>query len=349
MTALSRAIHFDKAGPPEVLTLAEVPVPEPGRGEVLVRVKACALNGFELMIRKGTYVPHQQTPHVMGGDVSGVVEAYGPGCRETVATGAHVLLYYVISCGVCEPCLRGQPNTCLEYGYLGAKYEGGYADYVVVPEGNLVEIPKDFDLVKAAAFPLGYCTAWHQLMERGGLAAGEWVMIMAAGSGIGTAALQMAQLSGAHIIATAGSDKKCARLAELGAHHVVNYRDQGIVEQVRRITGKRGVDVVFEHVGGELFGEVVRCVTRGGRIITCGGTAGYDVSMNIAHIFHKQISIIGSNSGTRWELQRMVPYLLDGRLEPIVDRVFPLEDAVAAHRHLEERKALGKVVLDIDV
>ena len=349
MTTMTRAVHFEKVGPPEVLTLAEVPKPEPGRGEVLVRVKACALNGFELMIRKGTYAPHQQVPHVMGGDISGVVEAYGEDCKETVAPGSHVLLYYVIGCGNCEPCLRGQPNTCLEYGYLGAKYEGGYADYVVVPEGNLVEIPKELDLVKAAAFPLGYTTAWHQLMERGGLVAGEWAMIMAAGSGIGSAALQMAQLTGAHIIATAGSDEKCEKLLKLGAHHVINYREQDMVAEVKTITGKRGVDVVFEHVGGPMFEQLVRCVTRGGRIVTCGGTAGYNVSMNIAHVFHKQISIIGSNSGAKWELQRMIPYLLDGRLEPIVDTVFPLEEAAAAHQHLEDRKAFGKVVLDIDV
>lgn len=346
---MTRAVHFEKVGPPEALTLAKVPKPEPGRGEVLVRVKACALNGFELMIRKGTYSPYQQLPHVMGGDISGVVEAYGPGCRELVEPGSHALLYYVIACGHCEPCLRGQPNTCLEYGYLGAKYEGGYADYVVVPEGNLVQIPQEFDLVKAAAFPLGYCTAWHQLMTRGQLAAGEWVMIMAAGSGIGSAALQMAKLTGAHIIATAGSDEKCEKLRDLGAHHTINHNDQDLVEQVRRITGKRGVDVVFEHIGGPLFGEIVRCVTRSGRIVTCGGTAGYDVSINIAHIFHKQISIIGSNSGTKWELQRMVPFLMDGRLEPIVDSVFPLEEVAAAHQHLEDRKAFGKVVLHIDV
>lgn len=345
----TRAVHFEKPGDPDVLKLVEVPKPEPGRGEVLVRVKACALNGFELMIRKGTYTPYQQLPHVMGGDISGVVEAYGPGCTETVDPGTHVLLYYVIGCGDCEPCLRGQPNTCLTYGYLGAKYEGGYADYVVVPEGNLVPIPDSFDMVKAAAFPLGYCTAWHQLMTRGGLVAGESVLIMAAGSGIGTAALQMAQLTGAHIIATAGSDEKTEKLLKMGAHHVINYRTQDMVEEVKRITGKRGVDVVFEHVGGEMFGDVVRTVTRGGRIVTCGGTAGYEVSMNIAHIFHKQISIIGSNSGTKWELQRMIPYLLDGRLEPVIDTVFPLEEVAAAHQHLEDRKAFGKVVLDVDV
>lgn len=345
-TVTARAIHYDDFGPPEVLRLVEVPKLQPGRGEALVRVRACALNGYDLMARKGTYKPFESFPHVLGGDVAGVVEAYGPECDETLAVGQHVLLYHVIECGRCESCLRGSPTTCLRYGYLGAKYEGGYADYIVVPERNLVAIPDDFSFVKAAAFPLGYSTAWHQLIVRGGLRAGEWVMIQAAGSGIGMAALQMAKITGAHIIATAGSDEKCDRAIEMGAHHAINYNEQDLVSEVRRVTGKRGVDVVFEHVGGRLFGQVVQCVTRNGRVTTCGGVAGYDVTMNIAHVFHKQLNIIGSNSGTLWDLREMLPYLFDGRLDPVIDSVFPLTAAADAHAHLEERKAFGKVVLD---
>jgi NADPH:quinone reductase-like Zn-dependent oxidoreductase len=164
---MSRAVHYDDYGPPEVLKVVDVPKPQPGPGEVLVRVRACALNAYDLMARSGTYKPFDSLPHVLGGDVSGVVEAYGPGCDAEIAPGTHVLLYYVIACGTCESCLRGSITTCLRYGYLGAKYEGGYADHIVVPEGNLIEIPADFDLIKAAAFPPGYCTAWHQLMVRG--------------------------------------------------------------------------------------------------------------------------------------------------------------------------------------
>ncbi|MCD6726352.1 MAG: zinc-binding dehydrogenase [Solirubrobacteraceae bacterium] len=345
-TTTARAIHYDDFGPPQVLKLVEIPKLEPARGQALVRVQACALNGYDLMARKGTYKPFEDFPHVLGGDISGIVEAYGPECAETAPVGAHVMLYHVIECGDCESCLRGSPTTCLKYGYLGAKYEGGYADYVVVPERNLIELPDDFDLVKAAAFPLGYSTAWHQLMVRGGLRAGEWVMIQAAGSGIGMAALQMAKLTGAHIIATAGSDEKCRKAIEMGAHHAINYNEQDLVQAVKGITGKRGVDVIFEHVGGELFEQLVQCVVRNGRIVTCGGVAGYQVTMNIAHVFHKQLSIIGSNSGTKWELLTMLPYLLDGRLDPVIDSVFPLAAAADAHAHLEERKAFGKVVLD---
>jgi NADPH:quinone reductase-like Zn-dependent oxidoreductase len=326
----------------------EVESPVPGPGQALVRVKACALNGYDLMARAGTYKPFESFPHVLGGDVSGVVEDYGPDCREEVARGSNVMLYHVVACGTCESCLRGSFTTCLRYGYLGAKYEGGYADYIVVPEQNLIPIPSDFDLVKAAAVPLGYSTAWHQLITRGELQAGEWLMIQAAGSGIGTAALQIAKLTGAWIIATAGSDEKCRRALEAGAHHAINYRTQDLVTEVKRITNKRGVDIIFEHVGGDLFEKLVECVVRNGRIVTCGGAAGYRVSMNIAHVFHKQLSIIGSNSGTLWELRTLLPYVLDGRLEPVIDRVVPLADAAAAHRHLEERLAFGKVVLDVD-
>ena len=348
MTEHCRAIHFNDPGPPEVLRLVDVPRPEPGRGEALVRVSACALNAFDLMARNGSYKPFDSLPHVLGGDVAGTVAAYGPECAETIKPGTSVVLYYVIECGRCEPCLRGSTTTCLEYGYLGAKYQGGYADYIVVPEKNLVELPNHFDLVKAAAFPLGYCTAWHQLMTRGELQPGEWLMVQAAGSGISTAALQMARLSNAWIIATAGSDEKCERALDMGAHHAINYNAQDVVAEVRRITDKRGVDIVFEHIGGDLFDKIVQCVVRNGRIVTCGATAGYQVSLNMAHVWHKQLSIIGSNSGTKWELLTMLPYLLDGRLDPVVDSVFPLAEAAAAHRHLEERRAFGKVVLAVD-
>lgn len=344
----SRAVELQETGPPEVLRIVERATPQPGPGEALVRVRACALNGFELLMRKGSYRPYESLPHVMGGDIAGVVEAYGPGCRGELPVGTEVLLYYVIACGHCEPCLQGQPNTCLSYGYLGAKYPGGYADHVVVPEGNLVQVPPSVDLVTAASFPLGYCTTWHQLFSRGQLKAGEWLLVMAGGSGIGSAAIQMGRLAGAHIIASAGSAEKCEKSLALGADHAIDYNAQDLLTEVRRITGKRGVDIVFEHIGGPMFEDVVKCVTRNGRIVTCGGTAGYQVSFNIAHIFHKQISIIGSNSGTKWELQRMLPYLADGRLAPVVDSVFPLEDAVKAHHHLESRSAFGKVVLTTD-
>ena len=344
-----RAVVYSEYGPPDVLHVAEVPAPAPGRGEALVRVKACGINGYDLMAREGAYKPNPEFPHILGGDIAGTVEAYGPECVETLPIGAHVILYWVRACGHCEPCLRGFPTTCLRYKYLGAHLPGGYADYVIVPEENLIPIGSFNDWVKAAAFPMAFGTSWHMLVTRGKLAPGEHVLVQAAGSGIGMAAVQIARLAGARVIASAGSDEKLARAQALGAEQVINYQKDDLRAEIMRLTDKRGADVVFEHVGGALWGPAVESVTRNGRIITCGGTAGYDVKMNIAHVFHKQLSIIGSNSATRWELAVITPFLLDGRLDPVVDRVFSLEEAVKAHTYVGQRQQFGKVVLAVDV
>lgn len=347
-TDTMKAVIYEEYGGPEVLHLAEVARPVPGPGEALVRVKACAINGYDLMAREGSYKPNKQFPHILGGDISGVVESYGPDCKKPLPEGAGVMLYWVRSCFRCEPCLRGFPTTCRNYQYMGAHLEGGYAEYCVVPEENLVALGDYGDWAKAAAFPMAYGTSWHMLITRAQLIAGETVLIQAAGSGIGMAAVQIAKLVGANIIATAGSDEKLERAGEMGAEHLINYREKNVREEVMRITGKRGVDLVFEHVGGDMFADLVGSITRNGRLVTCGGTAGYTVSMNIAHIFHKQVSIIGSNSATRWEMEQYSKFLLDGTFDPVVDRVYGLEDAADAHRYLEDRRQFGKVVLSID-
>lgn len=349
MSETMRAAVFDETGGPEVLHLADVPRPAPGPGEALVRVKAAALNGFDLMARAGTFKTGQPRPHILGGDVAGVVARYGPGSREQVPVDAPVILHWVLACRRCEPCLRGHPTTCLTYRYIGAHVPGGYAEYVVVPEDNLVPLGESPDWVEAAAFPMAYGTSWHMLNARAELRPTETVLVQAAGSGIGIAAVQIARRIGARVIATAGSDAKLAKAKEQGADEVVNYREQDLVGEVKRLTGGRGVDLVFEHVGGDMFDAVVRCVTRNGRIVTCGGTAGYQVSMNVAHVFHKQLSVIGSNSATRWELLQLAPLLRDKTFTPVVDRVFPLAEAAAAHAYLDDRQQFGKVVLDVAV
>ena len=319
-----QAAVFDRPGGPETLDYREVARPEPGPGEVLVRVRACGINGFDLLARAGRYATGQPRPHVLGGDVVGAIDSYGPGCDETVAVGENVALHWVINCGRCEQCLRGYETTCLRYGYLGAKYPGGYAQYVVVPERNTFPLGGYPDLNAAAAFPMAFGTAWHMLVTRANLQPGETVLVQAVVSGIGVAAIQIANLIGAHVIGTAGSDWKLEKAVGMGvdASKLINYNERDIYDEVMKMTDKRGVDVVFEHVGGEKFGQVVRSVTRNGRLVTCGGTASYDVSMNIAHVFHKQVSIIGSNSATRWEFEQTSRLLIDGRFKPVVDRVF---------------------------
>lgn len=349
MAETMHAAVFDETGGPDVLHLAEVPRPEPGRGEVLVRVKAAAINGFDLMARAGTFVTGQPRPAILGGDVAGVVERYGPESRAEVEPGSAVVLHWVLNCWRCEPCLTGNPTTCLRYRYLGAHVPGGYAEYIVVPEENLVAFGADPDWVAAAAFPMAYGTSWHMLVDKAQLRPTETVLVQAAGSGIGMAAVQIAKLTGAHVIATASSDEKLANATEQGADEVINYSQGSLSKEVKRLTGGRGVDVVFEHVGGEMFGEVVKSVTRNGRIVTCGGTAGYDVSMNIAHVFHKQLSIIGSNSATRWELETLAPLVASRTFVPAVDRVFPLAEAAQAHRYMDQRQQFGKVVLDVSL
>jgi NADPH:quinone reductase-like Zn-dependent oxidoreductase len=343
-----RAVVYDNYGDPGVLRLAQVPRPEPGYGEVLVRVKACAINGYDLMARAGSYKPNRSFPHILGGDIAGVIAAYGPGCTESVPIGNHVVLYWVRACGTCETCLRGFPTTCLNYQYLGAHLPGGYADYVVVPESNLVDIGGYNDWYKAAALPMAYGTSWHMLVTRAQLRPGETVLVQAAGSGIGMAAVQIAKTIGAHIIASAGSDEKLERARKMGASELINYRTSDLRDEILRITNKRGVDVAFEHVGGDMWGQVVGSVTRNGRIVTCGGTAGYLVEMNIAHVFHKQLTILGSNSATKWELLQLTSFLLSGEFEPAVDRVFDLSEAPAAHEYMEDRRQFGKVVLNVD-
>lgn len=347
MTEMMNAAVFDAPGGPEAIEFREVPRPEPGQGEALVKVAACGVNGFDLLARSGRYVTGQDKPHILGGDVVGTVAAYGPDCAAAVPEGTKVALHWVISCGVCEPCLRGYETTCLTYGYLGAKYPGGYAEYVVVPERNLFALGDDIDLHAAAAFPMAFGTAWHMLVSRAELRPGEQVLIQAVGSGIGVAAVQIAQLIGARIIGSASAEWKLERAAEMGVTDLVNYRENSLREEVMRLTGKRGVDVVFEHVGGEMFGEALLCLSRNGRLVTCGGTAGYDVSMNIAHVFHKQLSILGSNSATRWEFEQVCRLLNEGRLAPVVDRVFPLSHAAEAHEYVDGRNSFGKVVLSV--
>lgn len=348
MVATMQAAVFGAPGGPDQLEYREVPRPVPGRGQVLVRVRTCGINGFDLLARSGRYATGQPKPHVLGGDVVGVVDSYGPGCVEPVPAGENVAVHWVISCGACEQCLRGYETTCLRYGYLGARYPGGYAQYLAVPERNIFALGRYTDLDAAAAFPMAFGTAWHMLVTRAALRPGESVLVQSVGSGIGVAAIQIAHLIGAEVIGSGGYDWKLDKAREMGVEKLINYNETGLYDEVMRLTDKRGVDVVFEHIGGDMFAQAVHSVTRNGRLVTCGGTASYDVSMNVAHIFHKQVSIIGSNSATRWEFEQTCRLLVDGRFQPVVDRTFPLSDASKAHAYLAERSGFGKVILRVE-
>jgi NADPH:quinone reductase-like Zn-dependent oxidoreductase len=339
------AIRFHRHGGPEVLLYEEVAEPEPGPGEVLVRVRACALNHLDVWGRRGLPGIAIPLPHITGSDVAG--EVIGP-VPPDMRAGQRVMLQPGIGCERCEACLSGRDNECARYEVLGYQnHAGGYAEYVKVPIANLIPIPDHIDFVTAAAFPLTFLTAWHMLITRANLQRGDNVLVLAAGSGVGQAAIQIAALHGARVFATAGSDDKLARARALGAAEVIHHYKQDIAEEIKRLTNRRGVDVVIEHVGEATWRKSVRSLARGGRLVTCGATTGGQGALDLHALFSKQLSILGSYMGRKGELMRAAAFFFAGQLQPVVDRTFPLADAVAAHRRMEESGQFGKIVLEV--
>ena len=339
-----KAVRFHEHGGVDVLRYEDVPDPEPGPGEVLVRVHACALNHLDIWERRGLERVKVPLPHISGSDVAGVVVASAaPG----VAAGRHVMLQPGISCGRCAACLSGRDNECPTYGLLGSACDGGYAELVKVPIQNLVSIPDEIDFAHAAAFPLTFVTAWHMLITRAQLKRGEDVLVLAAGSGVGQAAIQIASLHGARVFATAGSDDKLRRARALGASEAIDHHKQDVAEEIWRLTNRRGVDVVIEHVGERTWPAAVRSLTRGGRLVTCGATSGWHGAIDLRVLFVKQLSLLGSFMGTKGELLRAARFFFAGQLKPVIDTTFPLAEAAAAQRRLEASGQFGKIVLEV--
>jgi NADPH:quinone reductase-like Zn-dependent oxidoreductase len=253
-----------------------------------------------------------------------------------------------VSCGRCAACLSGRDNECPGYELLGYRnHQGGYAELVKVPVQNLVLIPDEIDFVEAAAFPLTFLTAWHMLMTRAKLSRGEDVLVLAAGSGVGQAAIQIAVMHGARVFATAGSEEKLDKARSLGAVDVIHHHRQDIADEIKRLTNRRGVDVVIEHVGEATWAKSVRSLARGGRLVTCGATTGWNGYIDLRALFSKQLSIYGSYMGTKGELLSVARFLFTRQLKPVVDRTFPLADAAAAQRRLEDSAQFGKIVLEV--
>jgi NADPH:quinone reductase-like Zn-dependent oxidoreductase len=340
-----KAIVIREHGSEDVLELAQVPNPEITDDEVLVRIKACALNHLDLWIRGGIPGTKLSFPHILGSDIAGVVEAIGRVVKN-IKPGDEVVLSPGLSCMHCQYCLSGQDNLCKQYGLIGSRTAGGYAEFVKVPSVNLLSKPRNLTFAEAASVPLVFLTAWHMLRERTGLKAGEMLLVHAAGSGVGSAAIQIGKLLGAQVIATASSDEKLNKARALGADHVINYLERDFLEGVREITGKRGVDVVFEHTGEMTWEKSIRSLVRGGRLVTCGATSGSNGNLDIRYLFAKQISLHGSYMGSKHELIEVMKFVEDGRLEAVVDRTLPLEQAREAHIALKSRALFGKVVLE---
>jgi NADPH:quinone reductase-like Zn-dependent oxidoreductase len=338
-----KAVRFHDFGGPEVLKYEDVPDPVLRKDHVLVRVKACALNHLDLFVRKG--IPGIKLPHINGSDVAGVVEEVGEYITD-VKKGQRVLLAPMVFCNHCHFCTSGQQNFCQQFTVLGAGVDGANCELIAMPEVNVIPIPDWMDFNAAASVPLVFLTAWHMLVARSQLRPGQWILVLGAGSGVGSAAIQIAKLFNALVIATAGDEHKLAKAKELGADFTIDHYKQTISEEVKRITGKRGVDIVFEHVGQATFKESMKSLRPGGTLVTCGATTGPEANFDIRVLFTRQMSLLGSFMGTMGDLHEVLGHVFAKRLLPVVDRAFPMKDAAEAHRYLESSQMFGKVVLN---
>ncbi|MEO6212803.1 MAG: zinc-binding dehydrogenase [Vicinamibacterales bacterium] len=337
-----KAIRFHQHGGPEVLRYEDVPDPQPSRGRAIVGVRACALNHLDLWQRRGLDRVKIPLPHISGADVAGEVVDSGGG---NVSPGTRVLLQPGVSCGRCGMCATGRDNRCAHYDVLGYMCDGGYAEYVSVPLENLLPIPAHIGFATAAAFPLTFLTAWHMLVTRAGLRPGETVLVLAAGSGVGQAAIQVARAHGARVFATAGPSKLDQARA-LGAESVIDHYADNLVERVRELTAGAGVDVVIEHVGEATWERSVRALARGGRLVTCGATTGHRATLDLRRLFARQLSLLGSYMGAKSELARAAELFFAGTLTPVLDHVMALSAAGAAHERLEAGQQFGKIVME---
>lgn len=346
---MMKAVIFDRFGDAGVLRYAGVPRPSPGPGQVRLKLHAASLNHLDLFIRGGERERDIPLPHIPGCDGSGIVDECGEGVTLFIP-GDRVVISPGLSCGTCSACADERETFCPSYRVIGVRDPGTYAEFVCVPERNLVRLTGRLTFIEGAAVPLVFLTAWHMLVTRADLKAGETVLVHGAGSGVGSAAIQIAKLHGAFVVATAGSDDKLAKARALGADEGINYRAKDFAAEVRTLTGRRGVDVVFEHTGGETFARSVTVLGKGGRLVTCGSTSDYMASVDVRYVYSRQQTLMGSWMGWKPELEHVMK-LFDApngrRLNPVIDSVFPLAKAADAHRRMESRQNFGKIVLEI--
>lgn len=345
-----KAAVISRHGGPEVIEIRDVPRPHLSPGQVLVRVRACAINHLDVWVRRGIEGAGFHLPRIGGGDIAGeVVELASDVAPDGhIEIGAAVMVMPAISCGFCERCVNAQDHLCSDFGVMGETLDGGLAEFVAVPRANLVPKPSTLSFEEAASVNLTFLTAWHMLIGRAGLRFGDLVLVQAAGSGVSCAAIQIAKHVGATVVTTASKPRKLEAAKALGADRVVDYTSEDFVGAVRdtaRAMGKRGADVIIEHVGGDTFERSMRCLARGGRLVTCGATTGAIATLNIQHLFFKNQSVLGSTMGTKAEYHELVRLFGAGKLKPVIDRVLPLAEIRQAHRALEAREVFGKVVL----
>ncbi len=339
-----RAIAFERHGGPEVLQAMDLPDPPLRADEVRVEVKACGINHLDLWVRRGLPGLAVEMPHVLGNDVVGVAAEVGALVGH-VKPGDRVLVLPTLSCGVCPACFAGDDNLCRFHDVLGRRRNGGYAERVVVPGVNCLPYPDDLPWEQAAAVPLVFLTAWHMLSGRARVRPGEDVLVIGASGGVGSAAVQVAKLLGARVIATAGSRERAERARALGADDVLDHSTEDVAARARELTGRKGVEVVAEHVGGPVFEKAVAALARNGRLVTCGDTIGNRATLDLDLLFGRHLSLLGSWMGRRSEMLEVLAHVRAGRLRPVLDTVMPLAEARRAHERIEAREMFGKVVL----
>lgn len=339
-----KAVVFYEHGGIEKLKYTEVEEPRPSAKEVKIKVRACGLNHLDIWVREGLRGPDIPMPHILGSEVAGEIAELGEGV-EGLEKGERVLVAPGLSCRRCRHCLSGNDSLCKDFKIMGYQKQGGYAEFTLARAEDIIPISQVLSFEEWAAVPLVFLTAWHMLVSRGGLGPGEDVLVHAAGSGVGSAAIQIASLCGARVITTVGSREKVEKARALGAQEVINYSEEDFVDAVKRFTQGKGVELVFEHIGQETWEKSLACLSPGGRMVVCGATTGPLGTVNIPYLFLRQLSIHGCYMGSRRELMDVLRLMEQGRLKPVVDSVFPLKDAPLAQKKMEGRKFFGKIVL----
>jgi NADPH:quinone reductase-like Zn-dependent oxidoreductase len=339
-----KAVRFHQLGGTEVLSYEEAEIPALGPGEALVQVNACAINHLDIWTRQGIPAYPLALPHISGSDVSGIVRAVSPGC-EGISEGMPVIISPGVSCFKCLYCLSGHDNLCDAYEIFGAKSDGGYAEYTKTAATNLIPIPEGISFIEAAAFPLTFLTAWHMLVTQAKLQSGQSLLVLAAGSGVGSAAIQIGKYIGAYVMATTRTPRKMVLAKEIGADMVIDHEKQDFAKEVAAITQGKGADVVLEHVGQNTFDQSMRALSKKGTLVTCGATTGAAAHFDLRSLFMNEQSIIGSKMGTRAELLAITQLIAEKRLRPVIDSVYPLEKAKEAQEVMLHSGHFGKLIL----
>jgi NADPH:quinone reductase-like Zn-dependent oxidoreductase len=337
-----KAVRIHQFGGPEVLTYEDVPDPKPRKDQVLIRIRACAVNHLDIWARKG--LPGVNLPHILGSDIAGEIVEVGEYVTD-LKPGQRVLIAPMHFCNRCPKCVAGLQNQCRQFTVLGNAVDGGNCELIAAPAVSVIPIPDSLDFNQAASVPLVFVTAWHMLTARAAIRPGQTVLVLGANSGVGIAAIQIAKMFHARVIATAGDERKMERARELGADFVINHYQQKISQEVRKITNFEGVDIVIEHVGPATWHESIKSLKPGGTIVTCGATTGPKVELDLVFLFSRQLSLLGSYMGTMSELNEVLGHIFAERLKPVIDRTFPLKETRAAHEYMEKSQMFGKIVL----